>query len=560
MLTSLLIKNLAVIKNIRIDFKEGFTVLTGETGAGKSILVDALFMILGARVSKDIIRKGEDSVFVEASFYIPDCKYEVLSDYICDDFIIISREVNIDGKNTVKINSRPANTAVLKELSKYLINIHSQNDNQLLFNEELHYRYLDNFGNLNDDYENYYEAYKHYVSVSSDLKNMLESEKADEGRMEYLEYIVSDIEKAGIEPQEEEELKDKKRKIKESEKMKKAVQNAYYALFEGEYNACALIKEASDLISHIDDLEPFSEKLNDLRAEILDVTDEIQSVYSQYENEYNDIDEIEKRLDVIYKLKTKYGGSVESMFKRYEDAISELSVTRNFDEKIAELKKEKEKAFGIALEKAKILSQKREKEAVILSEKIQKELRELMMPNARFGVSLSKTQTLTKTGAEEISFMFCANAGMELQPLMKIASGGEISRVNLAIKSVLYNIDPACAFVFDEIDVGISGRAAQKTGEKMYSLSENNQILCVTHLPQIAAMADNHLLVLKDERDGNTTTTIEYVKNEKRTGELARMTGGVEVTELTLKSAEETLMLADEFKKSVKKLKDGVKS
>ncbi len=551
MLTGLVIKNLAVIENIRIDFKEGFTALTGETGAGKSILVDALYMILGARVSKDIIRKGERSVFVEASFYIPDCTEEVLTDYICDDYLIISREVNIEGKNTVKINSRPANTAILKEISKYLISIHSQNDNQVLFNEELHYKYLDNFGNLKNEYEDYLEAFKKYTEVSNELNKTLETKTADEGRIDYLNYVKKEIEDSGIEIDEEEKLKEKKKIIKESEQIKRAVESAYYALFEGEYNACSLIKEASDFISRVDSLAVFSEKLSDLREEILNVTDEIQKVYDESENEYNDINEIEKRLDVIYKLKSKYGGSVEEIFRRYDDAVKEIFETENHDMKISELKKEKGKAFEIMVEKAEILTKKREKASKELSRKIEKELHDLMMPNARFEVSLIKNENFTKSGAEHVCFMFCANAGMELQPLIKIASGGEISRVNLAIKSVLYNIDPACAFVFDEIDVGISGRAAQKTGEKMYSLSKDNQILCVTHLSQIAAMADNHLLVLKDEADGITKTTIKYVENKNRAEELARMIGGVEVTPLTLKNAEETLMLAENYKKNL---------
>ncbi len=548
MLTSVLIKNLAVIKEIRIDFKEGFTALTGETGAGKSILVDALFMILGARASKDIIRKGENSVFVEASFYIENAENEILKDYLCDDFIIISREITVDGKNTVKINSRPANTAVLKELAPYLISIHSQNDNQVLFNSDLHYKYLDSFGDIKEEYEAYLECYKRYTHNLSELKKTEETEKADEGKIDYLNYVKKEIENANLEPDEETKLKDEKRKIKEAESMSRAVKNAFYALFEGEYSACGLINDAADAIQRIDELTEYSEKLKDLREEIISVTDEIQSVYDGLEGEYTDINEIEARLDEIYKLKTKYGGSVEAVLKRYEEAASELSEIENFDYRLEELKKENKKLEAELIKKAEILSKKREKSAVLLSEKIEKELHDLMMPNAKFVVALNKKESFSKAGREEVCFLFSANAGMEPQLLTKIASGGEISRVNLAIKSVLYNIDPACAFVFDEIDVGISGRAAQKTGEKMYGLSKSNQILCVTHLPQIASMADNHLLVLKDETSGRTETTIRYVEDEKRAEELARMMGGVEVTELTLRNAEETLQLAREYK------------
>lgn len=551
MLTSLLIRNLAVIKEVNIDFEKGFTVLTGETGAGKSILIDALFMILGERTSKDIIRHGEKSVFAEASFYIPDCKSEALNDYLCDDTLIVSREIFSDGRNVVKINSRTANTGVLKELAPYLISIHSQNDNQLLFNGDLHYKFLDSFGNTEELYEGYLALYKKYTSVLKKIEETKKKSEEDSGKLDYLKFVKEEIEKANITLEEEDELRDKKRAIKESANTQKAVNTAFYSLFEGEGSATDKIGEAVSALRRLDSMSEVVEKLEDIKYEISDVTDEIQKIYDNINCEYSDIDDIEDRLNEIYILKSKYGGSVESVLQRYEEAKRELEFSENIENNLEELEKEKNEAENMLTAKAKELSKLREEKAVLLSEAVENQLHDLMMPNAVFKVELIKQESFTLYGMETVRFLFSANAGMEPQALNKIASGGEISRVNLAIKSILYNIDPACAFVFDEIDVGISGRAAQKTGEKMYELSGDNQILCVTHLPQIASLADNHLLITKNEDNQMTETGIKYIDKAERIKEIARMTGGVEVTELTLKNAEETLMLAKKYRESV---------
>lgn len=551
MLTSLLIKNLAVIKEVNIDFEKGFTVLTGETGAGKSILIDALFMILGGRTSKDIIRNGEKSVFAEASFYLPNCEAEVLKDYLCDDTLIVSREIFSDGRNVVKINSRTANTGILKEIAPYLISIHSQNDNQILFNGELHYKFLDNFGNTEGLYEEYLSLYKKYISILKEIEETKKKSEEDSGKLDYLKFVKEEIEKSGLTLSEEEELKEKKQAIKEASLTEKAVKTSFYALFEGDGCATDKISEAISALRRLDSMESVVEKLEDIKYEISDVSDEIQKIYDNINCEYVDIDDIEDRLNEIYILKSKYGGSVESVLRRLEEATKELEFSENIENNLENLEKEKKDCLKLLTEKAKILSEKRKENAILLSKEVENQLKDLMMPNAFFKVQVNEEESFTACGKENVRFLFSANAGMEPQPLHKIASGGEISRVNLAIKSILYNIDPACAFVFDEIDVGISGRAAQKTGEKMYELSLNNQILCVTHLPQIASLADNHLLITKKEDDKMTETGIKYIEDEERTQEIARMTGGVEVTELTLKNAEETLMLAKKYRQSI---------
>lgn len=551
MLTSLLIKNLAVIKEVSVDFEKGFTVLTGETGAGKSILIDALFMILGGRTSKDIIRTGEKSVFVEASFFITDCKSEALKDYLCDDTIVISRELFNDGRNVVKINSRTANTAVLKEIAPYLISIHSQNDNQLLFDSEIHYKFLDVFGNTTELYEEYYELYKRYTAIIKAIEENKKKAEEDNDKLDYLKFVKEEIENSNLTIDEEEKLKDAKRAIKEFDATNNAVKTAFYAIFEGDNSAYNMIGEAISALKHLDSMQEEIAKLEDIRYEMADVSENIQNIFDSLNCEYKDINSIEDRLNEIYILKSKYGGSVDAVLKRYKDVSEELENSENRETNLEELEKEKKEITKLMTEKAKLLSEKRKENALLLSKAVEKELHDLMMPNAVFKVQINKEDTFTHCGTENVIFLFSANAGMEPQPLSKIASGGEISRVNLAIKSILYNIDPACAFVFDEIDVGISGRAAQKTGEKMYELSCNNQILCVTHLPQIASLADNHLLITKNEEDNVTSTHIRYIKGDERAKEIARITGGVAVTNLTLKNAEETLMLAQKYRQSV---------
>lgn len=551
MLTSLLIRNLAVIKEVNIDFEKGFTVLTGETGAGKSILIDALFMILGERTSKDIIRHGEKSVFAEASFYIPDCENEILKEYLCDDTLIVSREIFCDGRNVVKINSRTANTGILKELAPYLVSIHSQNDNQILFNGDLHYKFLDSFGNTEELYGEYVSLYRKYTAVLKKIEEAKKKSEEDSGKLDYLKFVKEEIEKANITLEEEDELRDKKRAIKESANTQKAVNTAFYALFEGEGSATDKIGEAISALRRLDSMDEVVEKLEDIKYDISEASDEIQKIYDNINCEYADMDEIEDRLNEIYILKSKYGGSVESVLRRFEEAKRELEYSENIESNIEEYEKEKKETQNMLTVKASELSKLRERNGVLLSEAVENQLHDLMIPNAVFKVELIKQESFTPYGLETVRFLFSANAGMEPQPLNKIASGGEISRVNLAIKSILYNIDPACAFVFDEIDVGISGRAAQKTGEKMYELSQNNQILCVTHLPQIASLADNHLLITKNEDNQMTETGIKYIKDDDRTLEIARMTGGVEVTELTLKNAEETLMLAKKYREKI---------
>ena len=552
MLTSLYIKNIAVIKELQIDFSKGLTVLTGETGAGKSILIDALFVILGLRVSKEIIRKGEKSLYAEASFWFGDNAEGVLCDYCSDGSLIISREIFSDGRNVVKINARTANTAVLRELAPYLISIHSQSDNQRIFDPEMHYRFLDIYGNTFALYDEYKILYDEYTKAKNDLFEAENKQQSDSDQIEYLKFVKKDIESADIKENEEEELKSIKQNIKEASKLAKGAAQATGELYENETSAFNLIGNAIDAVKGFDMFAEFSDKLYDIQSELAEISDKIFTEYKNVTDEinekYTNIDAVEERLNEIYIIKSKYGGTVESTLERLKRVNEELFDMENRENIIDELSKKVGEISVKLTKKANELSEKRRKNAVFLSKAVEYELHELMMPNAKFEVRLEKCDDFTKYGSEKAEFLFSANLGMEPAPLCKIASGGEISRVNLAMKSILNNIDPACAFVFDEIDVGISGRAAQKVAEKMYGISSKNQVLCVTHLPQIAAIADNHLLISKNEDKGETVTEVREIKDNERVKEIARIIGGVSVTELTLKNAEETLRLAQNFK------------
>ena len=361
--------------------------------------------------------------------------------------------------------------------------------------------------------------------------------------------MIDEIERAGIKENEEEYLKGIKQNIKNFELMKNKIEISTGALYEDELSAYNFLSVAENAINEIPSLSEIASRLYSIMCEINDISREIKNSLSFEEvGEYSDIDVLEGRLNEIYQLKMKYGGSVSAVFERLDESKRALFEIENSENLLAELTSQKDALFVELTEIGEKLSEIRRNKAAVLGERIENELKDLMMPNARFEVRLDKLGSCAKCGIEKVEFLFSANAGMQVAPLAKIASGGEISRVNLAIKSVLTGIDPACAFVFDEIDNGIGGRAAQKTAEKMYNLAADHQILCVTHLPQIAAMADHHILVSKSEKDNETITQIEVITADKRAEELSRMIGGVELTELTTKNAIEILKMAQEYK------------
>lgn len=549
MLSTMHIKNLAVIREITLQFDSGLTVLTGETGAGKSILMDALQAILGARVSKDLIRADEKSALVEVSFFFSEeTTPEALKPYLSDDMLVLSREIFRDGRNIVKINGSLSNTAELRAIAPYLISIHSQNDNQILFRSEEHFRFLDHYAGATGLFSEYAACYRNYREISEEILAAGSKKEQDAGRIDYLKFVIREIENANLQPDEEDRLKEIKLLLKNQEKNKENIKTATYALYEQEESAYHFVSVAAKALKNADGFSEIAERLDELRYEIAELSEKIRTSDVRAELEYTNIDDLEDRLGLIYQLKMKYGGTFQSIFDTYEKASRELYEIEHREHHIEELVKQKEECLVKLTGLAKTLTEIRNRFAKQLSEKLKAELQDLMMPNAVFSVELREEEEFTSHGAEKVEFLFSANLGLPPAPLSKIASGGEISRVNLALKSVLRGIDPACAFVFDEIDTGISGRAAQKTGEKMSAIAKESQVLCVTHLPQIAAMADQHILVNKEEIDGETVTGVCEIKGEERITEISRMIGGVAVTEITRQSAEEMLTLAEQFK------------
>ncbi len=549
MLSTLRIKNLAVIREITLQFDRGLTVLTGETGAGKSILMDALQAILGARVSKELIRAEEKSALVEAGFFfMQDSAPESLKPYLLDDMLVLSREIFRDGRNIVKINGSLSNTAELRGIAPYLISIHSQNDNQILFRSEEHFRFLDHYAGATQLCTEYETCYRRYREICEEIAAVDSKKEQDQSRIDYLKFVLREIEDANLQPDEEEHLKEIKLRLKNQEKNKENIKIATYALYEQEESAYHFISVASKALKNADGFLEIAERLDELSYEIADLSEKIRTADVKAELEYQNIDDLEDRMGLIYQLKMKYGGTFQSIFDTYEKTSRELYEIEHREHHLEALSKEKEEYFSKLTSLTKQLSAERGKYAKELSSRLEAELRDLMMPNSVFSVTLTKEDDFTAHGSEKVEFMFSANLGLPPAPLSKIASGGEISRVNLALKSVLRGIDPACAFVFDEIDTGLSGRAAQKTGEKMCAIGKDSQVLCVTHLPQIAAMADQHFLVNKEELTEETVTGVCAITGEARINEISRMIGGVAVTEITKQSAEEMLKLAETFK------------
>ncbi len=549
MLSTLRIKNLAVIREITLQFERGLTVLTGETGAGKSILMDALQAVLGARISKELIRAEEKSALVEAGFFFPeDSAPESLKPYLSDDMLVISREIFRDGRNIVKINGSLSNTAELRSIAPYLISIHSQNDNQILFRSEEHFRFLDHFAGATALRTEYEACYHRYREICEEIAAVDSKKEQDQSRIDYLKFVLGEIENANLQPDEEEHLKEMKLLMKNQEKNKENIKTATYALYENEESAYHFVSVAAKALKNADGFSEIAERLDELSYEIADLSEKIRTTDVKVELEYQNIDDLEDRLGLIYQLKMKYGGTFQSIFDTYERTSRELYEIEHREHHLEELTKQKEECLFTLTKQSSSLTELRSQSAGNLAEKLQSELRDLMMPNAVFLVDLKEEAEFCTHGKERVEFLFSANLGLPPAPLSKIASGGEISRVNLALKSVLRGIDPACAYVFDEIDTGLSGRAAQKTGEKMCAIGTDSQVLCVTHLPQIAAMADQHFLVNKEELAGETVTGVCAITEDARINEISRMIGGVAVTEITRQSAEEMLKLAETFK------------
>ena len=554
MLRLLHIENIAVIEQAEIAFDRGFNVLTGETGAGKSIVIDAISAILGERTYRDVIRTGADRAFVSAVFDgVPDLPWfaENRVEYDPSE-LLVQREVYADGKNVCRVNGRPVTVAILKKLGGQLVNIHGQHDSQQLFDETKHLSYLDLFARNEAERTAYAACYERVQSLRRERERLTLDEGEKLRRVEALQYQLEEIGRAGLQPGEDEQLENRRKLLQNAEKLSEALAAAAMALSGGEdaSGAVDLVGEADHALARIarydEGLAALGDRLSNLQYELEDVAGELRDHLDQMAYSGEELEQIESRLDVIHRLKRKYGGSVEEILQYAEKAQRELDEITFSEERLAQLEKELAAATAEAKAAGLLLRATRQTAARAMETRLSQELAALDMPRAQFVCQLEETD-LTPDGLDSLRFLMTANVGEALKPLSKVASGGELARIMLAIKNVLAEQDRVGTLIFDEVDAGVSGRAAQKVAEKLRAVSKNKQVLCVTHLPQIAAAADVHLLIAKTEREGRTYTQVTALDRPGRTREIARIIGGAEITETTLRSAGEMLQSDRDF-------------
>ena len=547
MLSLLHIENIAVIECADISFDRGFNVLTGETGAGKSIVIDAISAILGQRAYRDMIRTGTTKASVRAVFTdVPELAWFEENGVEYDSETIIQREIYLDGKNVCRVNGSLVTVSILNKLGIQLINIHGQHDSASLFDEDNHLQFLDDFAR-NDALRTAYS--EHYGAVAK-LRREIERMSMDEGeklrRMETLKYQIEEIEKANLTAGEDEELEARRKLLQNSEKIANGLNDAVENLYGSDDTdgAASMLATAERALARV---AKFSTQISELHEKVADLMYQVQDAAElardvQYELSYSadELDQIESRLDIIHKLRRKYGTTCAEILEYLEKAKLELDEIEFADDHIEHLKKKLAKAEKSAWDAAFTLRKNRKEAAEVLSKRILTELAQLDMPKVQFACQFTELE-LTAGGADAVAFYMSANIGEALKPMSKVASGGELARIMLAMKNVLAEQDKVNTLIFDEVDTGVSGRAAQKVAEKLKSVARSKQVLCVTHLPQLAAMGDTHLLIAKGERDGRTYTTVTPLDIEGRKRELARIIGGANITETTLKSAEEML-------------------
>lgn len=553
MLSLLHIENIAVIEQADISFDKGFNVLTGETGAGKSIVIDAISAILGQRAYRDMIRTGANKASVRAVFTrVPMLSWFAENGVEYDEETVIQRDIFMDGKNVCRVNGVLVTVAILHKLGVQLINIHGQHDSATLFDEENHLRFLDAFADNGDLRADYQEKFAAVSALRREIDRMTMDEGEKLRRMETLKYQIAEIEKADLKSGEDEELEQRRKLLQNSEKLSQGLEEATEALLGGDENdgAAALLAQAAYSLSRIarysDDYTAFQERLTDLKYQVQDIADEVRDSLDELCYSADELERIESRLDVIHRLRRKYGADCDEILAYLDKAQKELDEIEFADDRVEQLKKKLAKQEKEAWDAALLLRKNRQEQGKILADKILSELAQLDMPRVQFQCRFRETE-LGAEGADGVAFYLSANAGEDLKPLSKVASGGELARIMLSMKNVLAEKDAVDTLIFDEVDTGVSGRAAQRIAEKLRSLAKHKQVLCVTHLPQLAALADTHMLIAKSERDGRTFTTVTPLDNQGRVNELARIIGGTNITEITRKSAEEMLLARKEI-------------
>ena len=549
MLSLLHIENIAVIESADISFDRGFNVLTGETGAGKSIVIDAISAILGERAYRDMIRTGTTRASVRAVFTdVPELGWFADNGVDYDPETVIQREIHLDGKNVCRVNGSLVSVSILRKLGIQLINIHGQHDSASLFDEDNHLTFLDAFGDNEALRADYSEKYDAVAKLRREIDRMSMDEGEKLRRMETLRYQITEIEKAELEAGEDEELEARRKILQNAEKLSDGMEEAVECLYGGDDSdgAAGLLSQAEHALGKLarftDAYASLHEKVADLMYQVQDAAEEVRSARDDLSYSSDELEQIEARLDKIHRLRRKYGVTCADILVYLDRAKKELDEIEFADDHLEHLKKKLKKAEKCAWEAAFTLRENRKQTAIAMSERILTELSQLDMPRVQFSCQFTELD-LTASGADSVAFYMSANAGEALKPMSKVASGGELARIMLAMKNVLAEKDQVNTLIFDEVDTGVSGRAAQKVAEKLRTVAQHKQVLCVTHLPQLAALANTHLLIAKSERDGRTYTSVTPLDVEGRKRELARIIGGTSITETTLKSAEEMLRL-----------------
>lgn len=558
MLSLLHIENIAVIEQADIEFSDGLTVLSGETGAGKSIIIDSMGAILGRRTSRDLVRAGASKGFVSAIFNdLPQELTEKLQEYGLDgeepDSVHIQRQLSADGKTVCRVNMKPVSVSVLRELSPYLINIHGQHDGQKLMDDDYHIEFLDSFAEVGSILAEYQPLYHKLLAMKRQINELERSEHDRLERIDLLSFHLEEIEEADLTDGEEETLTERKHFFDNAGRLARALAEARDALDDEDSGVCTLMEQASNTLLDVGDvsdgLKNIADKAEELKYLVCDLRDAIAEEQGRIEFSPSEQELVESRLDEIYRLEQKYGTTIGEVLAYAASCRAELETLQSADERRDALRVEYRQLLSQAKELAQELSRCRKDAAVRLEERIVAELSELDMAKVRLAVQVETGTKLTIRGLDTVSFLISVNPGEDLKPLSKVASGGELSRVMLAMKNVLTAREPVGTLIFDEIDTGVSGRAAQKIAKKLKQIGAQKQTLCVTHLPQIAAMGDHHLLISKSVEGERTYTSVVLIADGQRVDEIARMLAGEEITENTRTNAQELLAHAEALKK-----------
>ena len=548
MLQNIDIKNIAVIKDLSFSPKDNMSVLTGETGAGKSIIIDCLNLVCGSRINKDMLRYGEDKATVCALFSAD----KPLIDYLLeqgidieDDQILIKREIHADGKSVARINNQMVTTSLLRDIAPFLIDIHGQHDNQSLLNSSKHIDFLDSYSNISNEKKEYSDIFKKLKEINNELLSLNKNEQERLSKIDLLKYQIDELKKADLKPSEEEDLKNEQNIIQNSEKLSKNIMSSYSYLYDGDKNVCDNLSYAVSDLSQIADFDnslvSLLERLKESMYNIEDISHELYDYASRTEFDQERLDQICMRLDLIKKLQRKYGATNQLCIDFLNNAKKEYDLLINHDEKTEALTNQMNKLKKELFIKASIITKIRTDAAKKLSEEITKQLWELDMPKAKFEVKITTSDEPLPTGMDIVEFMITANVGQPPAPLSKIASGGELSRVMLGLKTVFSKDIGADTLIFDEIDTGVSGSAAQQIAKKLSELSKHKQVICISHQPQLAAAANQNYRLEKTCDNNITNTTITLLDDEQRAYELARIIDGKNITNASIEHAKEML-------------------